>query len=119
MIFYQNLRISALRILHVLTIILFSLTAFSKNISSDRVTGAAGSAGVNSLYEKLHLADCGLRYEVLEKAFAGYQKLANENLLNGSQIISIADFSQSSKAKRLYIIDMAKGELLFQTWVAH
>ncbi|GAB3165623.1 murein L,D-transpeptidase catalytic domain family protein [Telluribacter humicola] len=67
-----------------------------------------------SLYESLELDKKGLSKETFYYAWAGFQKM---NLRK--PIIAIADFSQSSRNKRLYIIDMATRKLIYNTHVAH
>ena len=69
------------------------------------------------LYSQLQLASIGLNKDVFDKALAGWKKLQDEVCLN--HLLSIADFSQSSNAKRLYVIDVENGRLLYQTYVAH
>ncbi|MBI2731330.1 MAG: murein L,D-transpeptidase catalytic domain family protein [Sphingobacteriales bacterium] len=52
-------------------------------------------------------------------AVKGLEKLKVSGLQMSDNIISIADFSQPSSNKRLYIIDLNNYTLLFQTYVAH
>ena len=49
----------------------------------------------------------------------GYKKLEEEGQINKEGIITICDFSQSSKRKRLYVIDLNECKLLLNTYVAH
>jgi len=69
------------------------------------------------LYAQLELSKAGLKQEVFEKAMAGWNRL--HATMGASDLLSIADFSQSSNAKRLYIIDVKNSRLLYQTYVAH
>ncbi len=71
------------------------------------------------IYNKLELDDYGLSKEAYDAATDGYSTLVTAGKANRSDIISIADFSQPSSAKRLYIIDIRNHKLLFHTWVAH
>ena len=77
------------------------------------------SQKADSIYESLQLVNEGLNEEVFELAYRGYDKLLGEGMVNRGDILTIADFSKSSSQKRLYIIDMAKGEILYHTLVAH
>ncbi|MEI7983458.1 MAG: murein L,D-transpeptidase catalytic domain family protein [Bacteroidota bacterium] len=72
-----------------------------------------------NLYSFLNLAEKGLSDEVFQLAIKGYRKLAAIGKLQNSNILTIADFSQSSKKKRLYVIDLKNKALLFNTYVAH
>jgi len=74
---------------------------------------------IDNIYTAADLSAAGLDFEVFKKALTGYLNLKNEGRLSGKEIISIADFNQSSSKKRLWIIDLAKKELLFNTYVAH
>ncbi len=71
------------------------------------------------IYNVLKLADLGLPLEAFKLAIHGLDKLTEEGKLVNSSILTIVDFSQSSKNKRLYVIDLCKKVLLFNTYVAH
>jgi outer membrane receptor protein involved in Fe transport len=73
----------------------------------------------DSIYNQLNLSSKGLETEAFELAYKGYSKLLQEGLVNISNILTIADFSKSSSQKRLFVIDMEHGEILFNTLVAH
>lgn len=71
------------------------------------------------LFNTLGLAAKGLTYDAFSLALKGRQKLIKEGKLSNPGIITIADLSQSSKNKRLYVIDLIRKALLFNTYVAH
>lgn len=57
---------------------------------------------------------------VFEKAFVGYLNLRNAGKLNtDKQILTIADFSQSSCKTRLWIINLQTHKVLLNDYVAH
>ena len=61
-----------------------------------------------------------LKPEVFEKAYLGFSNLKNAGKLpKASNIISIVDFSLSSTQKRLWVIDLEKKVVLFNSLVAH
>jgi hypothetical protein len=70
------------------------------------------------LYEHLNLQSLGLSRETVEYAVKGYQKLDSEGKVN-NPYMTIVDFSQSSRKKRLYIIDMKEEKLVWNTFVSH
>jgi len=74
---------------------------------------------VNFLYDSLHLYGKGLSKQALEYALKGYAYLQKKGLLAKKSVLSICDFSQSSKNKRFYIIDVENKRLLLNTYVAH
>jgi hypothetical protein len=72
-----------------------------------------------NIYTSLNLSQIGLSKEVFLLALKGYKKLESIGKLQNAAILTIADFSQSSKKKRLYVIDLVHKTLLFNTYVAH
>jgi len=100
------------------SLVLFSFAKASKNthhsvVAAQVVTQpdaamvhASMAATVSTvLYEHLNLQTLGLSRETVEYAVKGYQKLDSEGKVN-NPYMTIVDFSQSSRKKRLYIIDM-------------
>lgn len=71
------------------------------------------------LYDSLHLQNLGLSEQAVEYAIKGYEKLVDSGLVNNPQYLTIVDFSQSSRKKRLYILDMENDKLVWNTFVAH
>lgn len=74
---------------------------------------------VSLLYNNIHLQEYGLSKEAFTTAWKGYQFLLNQKKINSSTYLTICDFSQSSRQKRLYIVDVLNSELVMQTYVAH
>ena len=87
------------------------------------------SAGVSSVdpeklekedvFTILNLADSGLSKEIFSLAIKGLKKLESNGKLQNPTILTIADYSQSSNKKRLYVIDLKNNKLLYNTYVAH
>ncbi len=104
-----------------------SSTAKSVNrtLSNKSFIGYPDSASETSLkevtliFDSLHLDQKGLGKQTLEYAIKGFMYLQGRGILQKNNILSICDFSQSSKQKRLYIIDIEKKELVLNTYVAH
>ena len=71
------------------------------------------------VYSVLHLADFGLSTEAFRFALRGFERLKKEGRLLNESVLTIIDFSQSSNKKRMYVIDLYKKALLFNTYVAH
>lgn len=72
-----------------------------------------------SIYNELGLKELGLSKSVYNKAIIGWHHLILGNKLSNTTIITIADLSQTSTAKRLYIIDLMTKTVVFNTYVAH
>lgn len=73
----------------------------------------------SDIYSELNLSAYGLSNEVFQLALNGHRKLAAAGQLENPGIITIVDYSQSSKNKRMYVIDFLNHKLLFNTLVAH
>jgi hypothetical protein len=74
---------------------------------------------IDSVYDEIHLDSFGLKKNIFYYACKGYEYLLSENKLQKPSIITICDYSQSSSSKRLYVIDLNEGKLLFNTYVSH
>lgn len=73
----------------------------------------------HAMYDSMKLKRVGLSRKAFEFAWKGYQYMLGKNLLRKPEVLSICDFSQSSRRKRLYIIDLESMKLLINTHVAH
>jgi hypothetical protein len=100
-------------------IILIVLVAGNTGVANFRRPDAPVEEKEGSLYDQLQLSNMGLSKDVFQKAIQGIMNLGKKECVKRPEIISIADFSQSSKAKRLYIIDLVKRTVLFNTYVSH
>lgn len=79
----------------------------------------ASVEAVMVLYENMQLAAKGLSQEAFTNAVQGYQVLLEEGKIQRTEYLTICDFSQSAKKKRMYVLDMENEKLLIQTYVAH
>ncbi len=122
------LLVSAIIFLQVPIVIAGSSSKEKKtNVSPVSVTEAAKVKSKNeiaveaadSLFQNFKLLEAGVPQEAFELAYTGYKKLLDEGLVNRSEVLTIADFSKPSSEKRLYVIDMTNGKLLYHTLVAH
>ena len=84
-------------------------------------SGANNGAKILSkdVYTVVGLAETGLDRTVFDLAIKGLKKLDSKGKLLNPTIVTIADYSQSSNKKRLYVIDLKNKKLLFNTYVAH
>lgn len=71
------------------------------------------------IYNTALLEQYGLSEEAFDYAWKGYQYLLDKNKITRCAYLTICDFSQSSRKKRLYIIDVENNELVLHTYVAH
>lgn len=73
----------------------------------------------DDVYAAVNLVDNGLTRDIFDLAIKGLKKLDNEGKLHNPNIVTIADYSQSSNRKRFYVIDLKNKKLLYNTYVAH
>lgn len=92
----------------LLILLLFSIHSQGRSPLKPR------TATWSSMYDNLRLSKVGLSRMAFEYALVGIQKMEKQ-----PGVISIADMSQPSTSKRLYVIDLANQKLLFNTYVAH
>ncbi|HTQ64488.1 MAG TPA: murein L,D-transpeptidase catalytic domain family protein [Puia sp.] len=72
-----------------------------------------------SIYDSMKLGRSGLNAKAFEYAWRGYHNLLKTGTLTKTNVLTICDFTQSSRRKRLYVIDVAKRKLLYNTYVSH
>lgn len=129
----KTLKSAYLIITSVLIYILHLPFAFAKSATSNKVfirpDGSANTTAVlpgpapipmmRSVYDSLHLGISGLSQQAFEYAKKGFDKLVEQGKLVNDSIIAIADFSQPSSKKRLYVLDLKNYKVIFNTLVAH
>ena len=98
--------------------------SMSRNTTVNAVRKNA-AAPVNSvtdqpnIFDSLKLEKLGLTRQAFDYALKGFNYLLLKGKIVNNNIISIADFSESSNKKRLFIIDLKNYKILFNTYVAH
>jgi hypothetical protein len=104
-------------LLYLFILLLFLLVPVINRAHTDKLVPTI--AGKSDVYTTLNLKAKGLSDAVFQMALRGYRKLEAIGKLQNDGILTIIDFSQSSKNKRLYVIDLKNKLLLFNTLVAH
>jgi len=120
-----KLKISYLTLVTVTLAGLFLLCTSATNSKTTTYSTAkaintvpAISTSYVNVYTSLHLKELGLNEKAFQLALKGWSRLKAKGKVS-KDIISICDFTQSSAQKRLYVIDLSTGNLLFNTLVAH
>jgi len=110
----------------VIVCVAYLMVALSfKVASADDIKLSANEASVenyiSACYQQIDFSKCDrLSYEAFGKALHGYMNLKNAGKLSTEkEIISICDFNLPSTENRLWIIDLAKKKVLYNTHVAH
>ncbi|HNU89378.1 MAG TPA: murein L,D-transpeptidase catalytic domain family protein [Ferruginibacter sp.] len=92
-----------------------ALPATGNTVSAIPHTETSSSA----LYHAWDLASAGLSKDAFEKAYKGFMILQSKDLLKNCNLLTIVDYSMSSIQKRLFVIEMVTGKILFNSLVAH
>lgn len=71
------------------------------------------------LFDVLNLNQTGVSEEAFDCAIKGWEKLKASGEIHNDSVISIIDFTKTSDQKRLFVINLNSGKLLFNTWVSH
>jgi hypothetical protein len=119
-----------LKLVPVICLFVFSITS-SVNAAvntganpGDRVITFSTSAAVLAkeaaiIYDTLSLEELGLDIKAFKYAWKGYVALRSQGKLNNTDILTICDFSQSSRNRRMYVIDLLEMQVTKHTYVAH
>ena len=111
---------NVLFLLFALVFVYFASTGYKASrtvtpvVSPDSAIIQDSLASRPSLYDQLNLKQIGLNKAIFDYAINGWQKIDT-----AKSVLTIVDFSQPSTHKRLYVVDLAKKKLLFNTYVAH
>ncbi|MCC3157708.1 murein L,D-transpeptidase catalytic domain family protein [Hymenobacter sp. 15J16-1T3B] len=76
-------------------------------------------AQVRRLHAALGPEAATLRPAVLERAYAGYQRLRRARQLRGPRVLAVADMELPSSEPRLWVIDVQESRLLHHSHVTH
>jgi hypothetical protein len=106
----------------VLSSFLFIFAAKKDPLAAKRASMVSAGKIVETnavLFSELHLSEAGMNQTVFNSALQGLEKLDSTGVIKKDSIITIIDFSQPSNKKRLYVLDLAAKQILFNTLVAH
>jgi hypothetical protein len=91
----------------------------AKKVALVSLPAAAPVDGKMMVYDNLHLNLLSLSREAFNYAMQGYKSLQQKGQLTNDDVLTIVDFSMPSSQKRLFVIDITNGKLLFNTYVSH
>ncbi|MFV8359503.1 murein L,D-transpeptidase catalytic domain family protein [Flavobacterium sp. LS1P3] len=118
-------------IYNIFPTILFMLLSFSsgrtshqelnnfKSVAYVKTVDSSVEAKIELAYNNLHSDKFALpKLESFAEALKGYYSLKEQGLIK-KDILTLIDFSLSSNTKRLWVIDLLTGDILFHSLVAH
>ncbi len=110
----------------ILCLALYVVTCVSgNNVASATETVSSTEAVLQSYIQKLYNQidfdeKHPLAFEIFNKAYRGFLNLKSAGKLsNDKDILTVCDFTQSSNNDRMWIIDLKKHKVLYNTYVAH
>lgn len=97
----------------------FSESKTVKSAVYAKTVKSSVEANIEMAYNNLHSNEFLLpKLESFSEALKGYYLLKEKGLIQ-KDILTLVDFSLSSNTKRLWVINLTTGEILFNTLVAH
>ena len=91
----------------------------SDTINTTKEDASSLFANASYYYKVWDLANAGLSENAFVYALKGFDHLSNSNALINKNILTIVDYSKPSSEKRLYVLDLVNGKILYNTLVAH
>lgn len=104
----------------LLLLVALGMSASANNETEQQVIQSKTEKFIRYTYDKLNFGKFKkLDFDVFSKAYYGYLNMIEEGKLNSTALLTICDFSLSSNLKRMWVIDLTKKKVLFNTLVAH
>jgi hypothetical protein len=102
-----------------LSIALFATLGFGPFtfLSSDH-SPSVGSDWLSNEISHIYSQASNIDQKVLKLSLNAYMK-ARQRGLDGKQMLTIIDYSKPSTERRLWVVDVRSGKVLFNTWVSH
>ncbi len=102
----------------LLALLVFQPVASLKGSTPEKMY-SPDPTGKVALYQQLGLEAMGLSRVAFQYALNGWNALLKEGKIKKDNILSILDFSLPSGEKRMFVIDLELGKLLFNTYASH
>lgn len=102
----------------IFSIIILAFFSFQELSISQPVPAIAQSTQLNQQVQNLSKAAPQLNQAVLKMALSAYNKAAQQGDVKKS-ILTVIDYSLPSFTQRMWIFDLTKNQLLYNTYVAH
>jgi len=103
-------------------LLLMSFTSLPSKTNSTKINTTLAEENISknvSIYNQLDANTFAMpNFDCFNTALTGFQLLREKGLVT-KNILTLVDFSLSSNAKRLWVIDLEKNVVLFHTLVAH
>jgi hypothetical protein len=119
----MRLNLNALALLPVMLLMANTSSPVAGNTVNEKAGYTAilhaATVKIADHYAEWNLTAAGLSKEAFNYALKGYHYLLQKNMLQNTGVITIVDYSKPSCEKRLYVLDINEGRMLFQTLVAH
>ena len=93
----------------------FALSPLKREISLPNIISLENY----NLYVSSDSQAFGLAFPVFDYALKGFNQLKSAGFFVNNNMLTIIDFTKAANEKRLFVLDLEKGKVLFNTYVAH
>lgn len=108
------------RIYYLLITALLYFQTSKGQVTSDNFFALTYSTNkIDSLYHILKFTGLKPTYQVFYGGITGYNTLVKEMKIQNSRYLTLVDFSLSSNKRRLWVIDLIKMEVIYNSLVSH
>lgn len=110
---------TALAIILMIPMMMNAKKTESRSASRSVTAMLSESASAEVIFREIGLDQAGLSEHVFQLAYKGFNRLREKGMLGEDSILTIIDFTKSSKEKRLYVVDLKEKDLKYHSLVAH
>lgn len=90
-----------------------------KSITTFSSINSFSAIYANKVYQNIIQKGYDLSEDVFNMAFKGFEKLSSVGRLNSDSLLTIIDFTKSSREKRMFVVDLKSMQVVFNTVVSH
>ncbi len=95
-----------------------NVPAVGPSISAPGISPAFNDKAL-AMYDQLKTEAHGLNHEAFAMAVKGYRELIKVGKVRNTKVLTIIDYTLSSLRRRLFVVDLQSGKVLYNTFVAH
>ena len=96
-------------------LVIFFVFITSQNFANNNTTSSEWS----NIYNSIYFGNNSLNEQAFSYAYKGFDALKEQAKLKKDNLLTVIDYSLSSRQKRMWVIDMDLRIVLFNEWVSH
>ena len=107
-------------VVYLVTAVTVKPVMADETLAPYKTNGSSVDDYIAKIYKQIDFKGNRLSAEVFNKAMHGYLNLKNAGKLNtAAEMLTVCDLTRSSAENRMWIIDLAKKKVVYNTYVAH